>query len=95
MNNPDGFRVLCGPANPALAAAAPPLPPFAPQAVEFLAALSAALLKDPSARAYPEVVSFAFFCRRANLQAMRASSTIFPCGWAAGLRSISRRAMCP
>ncbi len=73
MNNPDGFRVLCGPADPALAAAAPPLPPFAPQAVEFLAALSAALLKDPSARAYPEVVSFAFFCRRANLQAMRAS----------------------
>lgn len=48
-----------------------PLPPFDMQVLDFLAALSAALLKDKEAKAYPDVVTFAFFCRRANLEAMR------------------------
>ena len=44
-----------------------PLRPFAPEALDFLSALSAALLKDREAKAYPDVITFAYFCRRANL----------------------------
>ncbi len=38
----------------------------------FLSDLGAALLKDKQAKAYPDVVTFAFFCRRANLEALKA-----------------------
>lgn len=44
-----------------------PLRPFAPEALDFLSALSAALLKDREAKAYPDVITFAYFCRKANL----------------------------
>ena len=44
-----------------------PLRPFAPEALDFLSALSAALLKDREAKAYPDVITFAYFCRRANM----------------------------
>ena len=44
-----------------------PLRPFAPDVLDFLSALSAALLKDREAKAYPDVITFAYFCRRANL----------------------------
>ena len=44
-----------------------PLRPFAPEALDFLSALSATLLKDREAKAYPDVITFAYFCRRANL----------------------------
>lgn len=56
-------RVLCG----GDWQNARPLRPFAPEVVEFLAELSAALLRDPAARPYPDIVTFAFFIRRANL----------------------------
>lgn len=69
---PLALRVLCGLADPRMAALAPALPPFDPRATDFLASLSAALLADKAAKAYPDVVSFAFFCRRANLEALRA-----------------------
>lgn len=67
------LRVLCGPADPRMAAAAPGLPPFHPAAMAFLADLSAALLADPRVRAYPDLTTFAFFCRRANLQQLQAA----------------------
>lgn len=46
-----------------------PLPnePFADEVIDYLSALSQSLLKDPHTRLYPDVVTFAFFCRRANL----------------------------
>lgn len=44
-----------------------PLIPFAEETIEQLNALSSALLKDPVSRQYPDVVTFGFFCRRANL----------------------------
>lgn len=56
-------RVLCG----GDWQNARPLRPFAPEMVDFLADLSAALLREPSARPYPDIVTFAFFIRRANL----------------------------
>ena len=71
MNSPDELRVLCGLDEPLLAADASALPPFASRAVDFLADLSAALLKNTAAREYPEVAAFAFFCRRKNLLSMQ------------------------
>ena len=50
---------------------AKPLAPFAEPVLSFLSDLGAALLKDKAAKAYPDVVTFAFFCRRANLEALR------------------------
>lgn len=41
--------------------------PFAEETVAYLNALSASILKDSQSRAYPDVVTFAFFCRKANL----------------------------
>lgn len=42
-------------------------PPFSAAVVDFLGALSNRLLKDPAVRAFPDVATFAFFCRRAHL----------------------------
>lgn len=44
-----------------------PLPVYSEEAVSFLSDLSAHLLRMPDVRAYPDVVSVAFWCRRANL----------------------------
>ncbi|MGO7541065.1 acyl-CoA reductase [Rhizobium ruizarguesonis] len=44
-----------------------PLPPYSPQAVEFLTALSKALLALPAARQYPDIAAFGYWCRSANL----------------------------
>lgn len=45
-----------------------PLPPFSPQALDFLAALSAALRADPAAKGLGDVQAFAFWCRRSHLE---------------------------
>ena len=44
-----------------------PLMPFAEETIEQLNALSVAFLKNPLSSQYPDVVTFGFFCRRANL----------------------------
>lgn len=44
-----------------------PVIPFDEHVIEKLDALSKALMKDPMSRQYPDVVTFAFFCRRGNL----------------------------
>jgi hypothetical protein len=41
--------------------------PFSEDVLSYLNALSASLLRDPQSRQYPDVVTFAFFCRRANV----------------------------
>ena len=51
--------------------AAKPLPPFAEEVVEELNELSGRLLHDPASRQYPDVVTFAFFCRRGYLVKLR------------------------
>lgn len=48
-----------------------PLPPFDQRVLDFLSALSAALRTDPAARALPDVQTFAFWCRAANLKRLR------------------------
>ena len=52
-----------------------PLQPFAEPVMAFLSDLGAVLLKDKQAKAYPDVVTFAFFCRRANLEALKDEYT--------------------
>ncbi|MDR3279818.1 MAG: hypothetical protein LBT23_04840, partial [Synergistaceae bacterium] len=46
----------------------PPRPPYDGLVCSFLGALSDLLMKE---RAYPDVVSFAFFCRRANIARLK------------------------
>ena len=51
---------------------AQPLAPFAEEVLSFLSDLSALLMKTPTARPYPDVITFAFFCRRAHLEQLRS-----------------------
>ncbi len=46
---------------------------FHPLRIDFLAELSRALMADASAKGFPDVVTFAFWCRRANLEALAKS----------------------
>lgn len=45
--------------------------PFSDQYCDFLAALSEEIMNDPEARGFPDVITFGFFCRRANLNRMK------------------------
>jgi hypothetical protein len=60
-----------------------PVVPFADEVIEELDALSKALMKDPASRQYPDVVTFAFFCRRGNLMKLKEqySSSAIRLGW--------------
>lgn len=61
--------------SPAVEAALPgvaALPPFSEAAVAFLAALSERVRRDEAARAYADVVTFGFWCRRASLLQQKA-----------------------
>lgn len=53
-----------------------PLGPFAEEVIDALDALSKALMHDPQSRLYPDVVTFAFFCRRGNLMKLREQSVV-------------------
>jgi len=48
---------------------------FSDEAIAFLNALSAALMHNPEVRRYPDVVTFAFFCRKANILALKKEYT--------------------
>lgn len=48
-----------------------PLVPYDELACEFLGALSSALLADRTAKLYPDVISFAYWCRKANLARLK------------------------
>jgi hypothetical protein len=48
-----------------------PLPPFSEAALGFLADLSSALLRDKGIRQSPDVASFAYWCRAAQLRGLR------------------------
>ena len=45
----------------------PPMIPFADEVVAYLNSLSRVLTKDPRTRIYPDVATFSFFCRKANI----------------------------
>ena len=50
---------------------APPDEAFSDGTIAFLNALSSTLMRNPEVRSYPDVATFAFFCRRANLLALK------------------------
>ena len=50
-----------------------PLPPFSDEVISFLSSVSNILFRDPAARAFPDVITFGFWCRRASLESMRDS----------------------
>ena len=50
-----------------------PLAAYSDEALAFLSDLSKELLRERHTRAYPDVVSFAFWCRKGNLQKLQAS----------------------
>ncbi len=60
-----------------------PVVPFADEVIEELDSLSKALMKVPVSRQYPDVVTFAFFCRRGNLLKLKEqySSSAIRLGW--------------
>lgn len=60
-----------------------PVVPFDEHVIEELDALSKALMKDPASRQYPDVVTFAFFCRRGNLLKLKEqyASSAIRLGW--------------
>lgn len=65
--NKNEYTLLCG-----AQGSVRPLKPFDETVLAFLQDVSAALLGDKAAKAYPDVVTFAFFCRRANIERLRA-----------------------
>ena len=60
-----------------------PVVPFEEKVIEELDALSKALMKDPASRQYPDVVTFAFFCRRGNLLKLKEqyATSAIRLGW--------------
>lgn len=46
--------------------------PFSDEVIEFLNALSGALMKDRMSRLYPDAITFGYFCRKANLLKLKA-----------------------
>jgi len=47
--------------------------PFADEVIALLDAVSQGLMADPEARTYPDVITFAFFCRRRNIERLKAA----------------------
>lgn len=48
-----------------------PMSPFSDDIVDFLHELSQTLSKDPQIRNFPDVATFAFFCRKGNIQKIK------------------------
>jgi len=53
----------------------PSMEPFSEDSIEYLNALSVLLNKDNGIRAYPDVATFAFFCRKANTLNLKKKNT--------------------
>jgi len=50
----------------------PPMTPFNDKVLEYFDGLSKLLNKDPQIRDYPDVATFAFFCRKANMNQLKS-----------------------
>ena len=71
QQNFDDIRVLCGKL-PKQEQPAKPMQPFEPMICDFLSALSERLMQHSKRREFPDILTFGFFCRRANLTQLRA-----------------------
>ena len=52
-----------------------PISPFAEIVRHFLAELSSRLMKNPEAQKFPDVISFAYYCRRSNITKIASGFT--------------------
>lgn len=66
FNNVD-FLNLTGSWDAGAFQAMPPLPPFSDAVVDYLDALFKELYRSPDIRQFPDVATFAFYCRRSNI----------------------------
>lgn len=48
-----------------------PLEPYSQEVCDFASALSESLLKDAQAKRYPDIMTFAFWCRKGNIRAKK------------------------
>lgn len=48
-----------------------PIPPYSPEVISFLASISRSLLARPDIRQHPDIASFAYWCRTANLSRLQ------------------------
>lgn len=48
-----------------------PLQPFSNEVLEFLNNLSVKIMRDKESKAYPDIITFGFFCRKGNLQKLK------------------------
>ncbi len=62
-----------------------PLRPYSDEAVDFLHRWSGLLLAAGAAKTFPDVVTFAFWCRKANLQKRKRSAALEPSRLGRGL----------
>lgn len=70
----DNVRVLYqGKCNAEKMRELPMLTPYSEEVCEFLNKLSDAIFKDKEAKTYSDIISFAFFCRKANLWKLKSS----------------------
>jgi hypothetical protein len=70
LPNSNGLRYVLG---SHAGFSAQPLPPFAPEVCDLLAKLSAQLVADNETRTMPDVVAFAWWCRKANIHRLAVS----------------------
>jgi len=68
-----GINILCGGLNSSIIHS--PIKPFHELSVDFLNELSKELLKDPQARQFPDIVTFAFWCRKSNIMRLKKEFT--------------------
>lgn len=63
----------------------PALPTFSSQAISFLADLSRELLKDAKTRQYVDVMSYAYWIRRASIESVRSKHIDYHCRLGRGI----------
>ena len=73
--NLSAVKQLCGAHSLESLNEVPSRVPFDAEICEFLKSLSAKLLSDKEAKTYPDIVTFAFFCRKANLAKLQEEYT--------------------
>lgn len=69
LPTPNGLTYVLGEPE---AFCARPLPPFAPMVRQFLSVLSGRLFPDARTKTMPDVMAFAWWCRKANLERLAA-----------------------
>ncbi|ONI44743.1 hypothetical protein AN641_06110 [Candidatus Epulonipiscioides gigas] len=72
-NNITGITKLCGIEQLDSLITLPALKPFDIKVCEFLGAVSDILIKDKECKKYPDIITFAFFCRKKNIEFIKKS----------------------